>query len=93
MHERKTGQRTPCTLLQLIRDILRCILLIEIRRNVVCLAFAKRIQLFARLLTGFLVSRRYVNSCTIPNEAFADHAADAFRAACDEDDFALRHVR
>jgi hypothetical protein len=85
--------RTSSPLLQFISYVLRCILFVQVRGDVVRFALPERVQLFTSLLTRFRVSGGYIDGGAVPDEAFADHAADAFRAACDEYDFALGRVR
>jgi hypothetical protein len=62
---------------------------VEIGCDVVCLAFAERIEFSTRLFAGGGVARGNVDVCAVLDEPFADHAANAFGAAGYEDDFVL----
>jgi hypothetical protein len=84
--------RTASPLLQLRRQLHNILFFIEIGRDVIGLAFAERIQLFARLCASFSVARRDVNMCTIRHETLRDHATNAFGTAGNEDYFALGSV-
>jgi len=81
--------RTRCPLPQLIGYVLCSIFFVEVGYNEVGFALAERIQVLACLLARFRVSRRYVNCRAILDEAFANHAPDAFGPTCNQDDFAL----
>lgn len=86
---RGNRKRTALPLLQLVRNLLDLLLLVQIRRNEVGFALARGIHFLAGLFAGLGVARGYVDSCAVLDKALADHAADAFGAAGDENDFAL----
>lgn len=85
-------RRTAGPFLQLICDSLDVFLLVQVRGDVVCPAFAERVKLFACLLARFGVAGGYVYVGAVLHEAFADHAADAFGSTGDEHDLALEIV-
>ena len=69
--------------------MLEGVFLVQVGGYVVGFAFAEGVQFVAGFFAGFLVARGDVDCCAVADEAFADHAADAFCAARDEHDFAL----
>jgi hypothetical protein len=83
------GGRTASALLQFLCNVFKIFFFVEIGCDVVCLAFAERVEFSTRLFAGRGVARGNVDVCAVLNEPFADHAADAFGAAGHEDDFVL----
>ena len=86
------GLLTSSALLQLLGYPLHIFHFVQIRCDVVRFALAECIELLACLFTCFCVARRYKDVGAVLYEAFADHAADAFGTAGDEDDLALQGV-
>jgi hypothetical protein len=87
---RQDVKLTASAFLQLRDNGLQRLLLVEVGGDPVGFACAQRVELRARGCAGGRVARRYVHVGAVGDEAFADHAADAFGAAGYEDDFALR---
>jgi hypothetical protein len=84
---------TGSPLLQLPSNVRSGIFLVQVGSNEIGFALAERIHLLACLLAGFGVARRHKDGCAVTHESLADHAADAFGAASNEDDFALYHAK
>lgn len=84
--------RTSSTLLQFIGDVLQRRFFVQVCGDVVCFAFAEGVEFFAGLFACFGVARGDVDRCAVLDEAFGNHAADAFGTARDEHDFVLQVV-
>jgi len=74
---------------QLLRQSCTILVLVKVRGDGEGLALAERVEFFARLLAGRGVAGGDVDFGAVGDESFGDHAADAFGAAGDEDDFVL----
>lgn len=80
---------TSSPLLEFFSNLLDVGLFVQVCGDEVGFALTEGIELFARLFAGFCVARGYIDGCAVLDEAFADHAADAFCTAGDEHDLAL----
>lgn len=80
---------TVLSLLELVRQSLAFLLLVEVCRDGVCFALSERIELFYRFVAGLRITRRNVNSGAVGHKSLRDHATYALRTTGDKHHLAL----